>query len=81
MFVASFTRAVGATTGGGKVVNEPTLLIVLPDSFMPIIRNEYVVAAARSTSFTDAVVGAPPSTIPGITVAVVVDANVASVPY
>jgi hypothetical protein len=32
--------AIGAVTGGGKVVNEPTLLTVRPDSLTPIMRNE-----------------------------------------
>ena len=47
----------------------------------PMILNEYVFDAANPVSFTEAVVGAPPSTIPGRTGAVVVVAKVASVPY
>jgi hypothetical protein len=40
-----------------------------------------VVKEVNPASFTEAVVGAPPSTIPGRTGAVVVVAKVASVPY
>ena len=81
MFVASAARATGAVTGGGRVVNEPVALTVRPDSFTPIMRNEYAVAAVNPVSLTEAVVGAPPSTNPGTTVAVDLFANVASVPY
>ena len=80
-FVAGAIRAIGAVTGGGKVVNDPTVLTVRPDSFTPIILKWYVAAAERPVSATDAVVGAPPSTIPGTTVAVVDVVNVASGPY
>ena len=81
MFVTSATRAIGAVTGGGRVVNEPVALTVRPDSLTPIIRNEYAVAATKPVNFTEAVVGAPPSTKPGTTAAVLVTAKVASVPY
>lgn len=73
--------AVGLTTGGGSVVKDPVALTVLPDSFTPIIRNEYIVEALSPVSLTDAVVGAPPSTKPGTTVAVDFVANVASLLY
>ena len=81
MFVAGAIRAIGAVTGGGKVVNDPMLLTVRPDSLTPIIRNEYFVAADSPVSFTEAVVGAPPSTIPGITVAVELVVKVESTEY
>jgi hypothetical protein len=35
--VAASAIAVGATTGGAKVVKEPTELSVLPDSLTPVI--------------------------------------------
>jgi hypothetical protein len=39
------------------------------------MRNKYAVAAARPVNFTEAVVGAPPSIMPGRTVAVAVSVN------
>jgi hypothetical protein len=39
------------------------------------MRNEYAVAADRPVNFTEAVVGAPPLTMPGRTVAVAVSVN------
>jgi hypothetical protein len=76
-------RAIGKVAGGTNVVNEPVLLTVRPDSLTPIILNEYVVEAVNPVSFTEAVVGAPPSTIPGRTgaVAVAVSTKVGLVPY
>ena len=80
-FVAAAIRAMGAVTGGANVVKDPIALTVRPDSLTPMILNEYIVEAFNPSSFTEAVVGAPPSTKPGITVAVDFAANVASVPY